>query len=309
MDTDDRLRAPRMLLLVTMLAIPAFGLLLSTGAVCVATALAYGVIDTAQIELAPLLAALTTAVAGVGMVTMTRVRMEHALRESRAELEQRVKERTQALRAEVEERRKAELDALRANMSHELRTPLNAIVGYAELVRDELVETEQGELAADLDKALSSAAHLVRMISDVLDLSRIEAGQLDVTLQEVDVQALLAELARLVEPERARSRCALELEVAQGLALRTDPVRLSQISLNLSTNALKFTEAGRVVARASVERGVFRLSVDDSPTRRRDGSGLGLALSRDLAERLGGTLWATSTPGSGSTFTLELLAR
>jgi len=274
---------------------------------------------------------------GTSLATLARTRAEVALDNGRRQLEERVLERTEQLENEVQERRAAETNALRASraksrflatMSHELRTPLNAIIGYSELVQDELVDLEQQELADDLDKVRGSARHLLRMVADVLDLSRIEAGELTLQLQDVDVAVRLTELVRLVESDRARSGAQLRVEVEEGLWAHTDPDRFAQIAINLVTNALKFTPNGEVLVVARHRKGhldlkvqdtgigisqddldrVFQsfVQVDGSSTRRRDGVGLGLALSKDLAQRLGGTLTAQSTLGEGSTFRLRL---
>ncbi len=274
---------------------------------------------------------------GTSLATLARTRAEVALDLGRRQLEERVSERTEQLESEAQVRRAAETNAPRASraksrflamMSHELRTPLNAIIGYSELVQDELADLEQRELADDLEKVRGSARHLLRMVADVLDLSRIEAGELTLQPQDVDIAARLSELVRLVESDRVRSGAHLKVEVEEGLWVHIDSDRFAQITINLVTNALKFTPNGEVLVVARHRKGhldlkvqdtgigisqddlerVFQsfVQVDGSTTRRRDGVGLGLALSKDLAQRLGGTLTAQSTLGEGSTFRLRL---
>ena len=300
-------------------------------------AVAYRGLDAPEVPFLATLSALVILGAGTAFAALARGRAESALQESQRMLEQRVLERTEQLEAEVQTRRAAETDALRASraksrflatMSHELRTPLNAITGYTELVQDELDDLDLPQLSSDLDRVRASADHLLRMVADVLDLSRIEAGELTLAFQEVDAAARLAELERLVAGDIQRAEAAFRMEVESGLWVHTDPDRFAQIVINLVTNALKFTPEGHVVLRARLEGTHLVLDVEDtgigiapddldrifhsfvqvdgSSTRLKDGVGLGLALSKDLAQRLGGSLTARSHPGRGSTFTLRL---
>ncbi|MEQ1564783.1 MAG: HAMP domain-containing sensor histidine kinase [Myxococcota bacterium] len=313
------------------------------GALSIA-AFAYGLAPEPAVPLLEYAAITTVVVAGFGAIVLSRVRLEQALLEAQRSLEDRVTERTeelghslQRLEQEIAERRSAEVAALRAsraksrflaNMSHELRTPLNAILGYAELVQDELTDRGEFELVGDLHRVREGAQRLLRMVDDVLDLSRIEAGGLDIRWSDIDVGRSLTGLARLLEPSRVRSGSSLSVDVEPGLSVRSDAVRFEQIVLNLATNALKFTERGRVdlVARSTpdgvevkvIDDGIgippdrigalFQpfVQLDDSATRRHEGTGLGLALSRDLAQRLGGRIEVSSALGAGSTFTLWL---
>ena len=299
--------------------------------------LAYQGLEAPEVPFVASIMALLVLGVGTSMTSLARTRAEVELETNRLQLEERVDERTKQLEAEVRERRAAETDALRASraksaflatMSHELRTPLNAIIGYTELVQDELSDLEQPQLADDLDKVRGSARHLLTMVSDVLDLSRIEAGELTLTHTDVDVADIMGQLERLIATERSRSGAELRIDVEPELWVHTDPDRLLQIVVNLVTNALKFTPEGTVAVQArrsgahielvvedtgvgiaaeDLDR-VFQtfVQVDGSTTRRRGGVGLGLALSKDLAQRLGGTLTARSTPGEGSIFTLRL---
>ncbi len=269
-------------------------------------------------------------------------RAEQELRCAQEELERRVEQRTEELSREVKERVRAEEAALAAsrtksqflaNMSHELRTPLNAILGYTELISEEAALDEQTR--GDLNKVHSSAAHLLSLIEDILDLSKVEAGRVELELQTVRVAALVETIAATASPLAAGNentlRCASARELGE---LRTDPTRLRQILLNLVSNACKFTSRGRVELRARRERRrgveVVVFEVEDTGigltpeelarlfepftqannkiSRRFGGAGLGLAISRRLARMLGGDITVESTPGEGSLFRVHVLA-
>jgi len=234
--------------------------------------------------------------------------------------------------------------AFLANMSHELRTPLNAIIGYSEMVEEELVGSERDDLLPDLRKITGSGRHLLALISDLLDLSKIEAGKLELELGWVELLPLLHEVAATVEPQLHQRGNSLELQIAPDLgALHADPTRLRQVLLNLLSNAVKFTEGGTVTLRARRDDGqpttddgqdvvVHRSSIvfevcdtgigisaeqlerlfqpftqaDASTTRRYGGTGLGLAISRHFCRMMGGDIVAASVLGQGSTFTVCL---
>ncbi|HRI08553.1 MAG TPA: ATP-binding protein, partial [Nannocystaceae bacterium] len=268
-----------------------------------------------------------------------RKRAELSLREAHATLERAVDERTHDLQREVVIRKRAEEAALAANVaksaflatvSHELRTPLNAIIGYAEMIQEDLGEAS--ESAIDVDRLLASARHLLGLIGDILDLSKIEAGQMAVIDEPVDLGEILAEvLAALAPSARARHN---ELRGAISPALpriRSDARAIRQILTNLVGNAVKFTREGVVTVRASVVtsphaaivievedtgigipaaklRTIFEpfTQADSSTVREYGGTGLGLTISRKLAELLGGALDVASEVGVGSTFTLHL---
>ncbi|MFI0849728.1 ATP-binding protein [Mesorhizobium sp. IMUNJ 23232] len=219
-----------------------------------------------------------------------------------------------------------------ANMSHELRTPLNSVLGFTEL----LVDGVYGELP---DKAKTTVArvqangrHLLGLINDVLDLSKIEAGQLTLTLQDYAVGQIVRSTVAAVEPLARAKGLALSTIVAENLPIgRGDERRLTQVLLNLAGNAVKFTETGAVDILAGAADGFFEIvvqdtgpgiaakdhalifeefqQVDNSSTRQKGGTGLGLAISRRIVEMHGGTIDVESVLGSGSTFRLKIPVR
>jgi PAS domain S-box-containing protein len=223
-----------------------------------------------------------------------------------------------------------------ANMSHELRTPLNAIIGYSEILQEEAVDDGRESDQKDIERVLSSARHLLHLINEILDLSKIEAGRMDVSVSEFDVGKLIAEAAATVRPlaESNGNKVVIEAGADLGVA-ENDAFKLSQCLLNLLSNACKFTKGGTVAVRAGRvlnERGEpwIEIAVADSgigmsadqvvrvfepfvqaeatTARRFGGTGLGLAITRRMAELLGGAISAESVEGQGSTFTLRLPA-
>jgi PAS domain S-box-containing protein len=217
-----------------------------------------------------------------------------------------------------------------ATMSHELRTPLNAIAGYAELLALGVRGPVNDDQLRDLTRIRQNQQHLLEIITDILSFSRIEAGRIQYALGPVPVRDVLARMEGVIEPQaRARDleyRCE---NVADGLSVVADREKLEQVLINLLGNAVKYTPArGRVTLYAEADDSRVRINVRDtgigiepaqlasifepfiqleSPlTRTSEGAGLGLAISRELARGMGGELGATSTPGAGSVFTLEL---
>jgi PAS domain S-box-containing protein len=240
-------------------------------------------------------------------------------------------EEAEHLRGVAEEANQAKSTFL-AVMSHELRTPLNAISGYVQILEMGIhgpVTAAQRDTLGRIDR---SQRHLLRLINDVLNLARIEAGRVDYLVEAVAAAELVASVTPMIEPQMGSKGVVFTVEVPSELVVRADREKAQQILLNLLGNAVKFTPAGgrvRVDADRSAGEGrelllrvhdtgigippgkldaVFEpfVQVDASRTRAAEGSGLGLAISRNLARGMGGDITARSVPGEGSTFTLAL---
>jgi len=277
-------------------------------------------------------------------IAITQGRLHDRVMRHAEELENRVRERTlelhsanEQLQEEIAERRRAETEADRANrlkseflanMSHELRTPLNAILGFTELIHDGLVPPESAQFKEFLADILASGRHLLQLINDVLDLSKIEAGKLEFHPERVDLPAVIGELLGIMSTTAAAKAIRVDSEISPDLTeVVIDAARLKQILYNYVSNALKFTsEGGRVIVRAMPESdGVnFRIEVEDtgvgiaaqdigrlfvefqqldSGVAKKDpGTGLGLALTKRLVEAQGGSVGVSSSLAKGSTF-------
>jgi signal transduction histidine kinase len=219
-----------------------------------------------------------------------------------------------------------------AHMSHELRTPLNAIIGFSDVINAETFGPIENARYRDYLKDIkSSADHLLHIVNEILDLARIEAGELTLDPAEVDPRYIAQFAMRLVEQQAVARQLAADVKLAPELldkSLRTDEVRLKQVLINLMSNAIKFTEAGGSIRLDVGVRGPdVYFAVDDTgigmnedeiakalqpfiqvgnPMHRRQGTGLGLPLSRQLIQRLGGTFQIVSSPGVGTTVTITL---
>jgi PAS domain S-box-containing protein len=265
-------------------------------------------------------------------------RAEEAIRELNTSLERRVAERTAEL-AEARDRAQAAdhlKSAFLATMSHELRTPLNSIIGFTGIILQGLAGPLNPEQRKQLEMVRDSARHLLALINDVLDISKIEAGQLTVSSELFDLRASVVKVVGIVRPLAEKKGLALQAETAPEIgALRSDPRRVEQILLNLLNNAIKFTERGTVALTVEIAPDalpaappVVRIAVADTGigikpedlsklfqpfrqidtglSRQHEGTGLGLAICRRLAELLGGKIYATSEWGKGSVFTVTL---
>jgi signal transduction histidine kinase len=216
-----------------------------------------------------------------------------------------------------------------ANMSHELRTPLNAILGYTELMTDGAYGAPSEKMAGVLKRLEANGRHLLGLINDVLDLSKIEAGQLVLELSDYSVQDIARTVRSTLEPLALDKKLAFKIEMATELpAGRGDGRRLTQVLINLVGNAIKFTDAGEVAIKAEANNGSFHVAVrdtgpgisaadqaklfqefqqaDNAITRKKGGTGLGLAISKRIIEMHGGRIWVESQPGQGSTFAFTL---
>jgi signal transduction histidine kinase len=216
-----------------------------------------------------------------------------------------------------------------ANMSHELRTPMNAIIGYTELIADGIYGTVPAPMQEVLTRVDASGRHLLGLINDVLDLSKIEAGQLTLTLAEYSMKEVIEAVLAAAEPLAAEKRLKLVVDLPPDLPTgRADQRRLAQVLLNLVGNAIKFTDEGHVALRVGAAAGVFAIAVSDtgpgipeadherifeefqqadtSRTRPKGGTGLGLAIARRIVTMHGGRIWVESTPGAGATFRITM---
>jgi CheY-like chemotaxis protein/anti-sigma regulatory factor (Ser/Thr protein kinase) len=220
-----------------------------------------------------------------------------------------------------------------ANMSHELRTPMNAIIGYSEMLMEDAEDEGNEDAAGDLKKIRAAGKHLLALINDVLDLSKIEAGKMDLYLESFEIPAMVNEVVATIETlvQKNDNRLRVEVDPALG-AMRADLTKVRQALFNLLSNAAKFTRAGEIglEVRGESDDGVdwVRMAVSDSgvgippgkldrvfeefsqadetTTRDYGGTGLGLPISRRFCQMMGGDITVESTPGKGSTFTIRL---
>ena len=248
-----------------------------------------------------------------------RQRAEGQLREAKDEAEAATQAKSQFL----------------ASMSHELRTPLNAIIGYSEMLHEEAEDLGHDAFLPDLVKIREAGKHLLSLINDILDLSKIEAGKMDVLLEDFEVADLITQVQSVIEPLMAKNANTLVVDCTPDLgAMRSDQTKLRQNLFNLLSNAAKFTEQGRITlaARRIVQDGgdLLEFKVSDtgigmtaeqlgrlfqafaqaeaSTSRDYGGTGLGLAITKHFCRMLGGEVAVESKPGKGSTFTITLPA-
>ncbi len=245
------------------------------------------------------------------------------------------REREEQARMAAESANRAKSTFL-ANMSHELRTPMNAIIGYGEMLVEEAEDTGQEDLIPDLNKILAAGKHLLALINDILDLSKIEAGKMTLFVEDIRVHDLIDDVATTIEPLVAKNRNELKIELADGLdTLVADETKIRQTLFNLLSNACKFTTEGTITLRSyrkqqggNTDRFFFEVSdtgigmtpeqlakvfdeftqADASTTRKFGGTGLGLSICKKFCQLMGGDIRATSEPDQGSTFIVEIPA-
>ena len=259
-----------------------------------------------------------------------RLHAEQEILDANSSLERRVAERTQDL--VQANSRLLELDRLKSNflaaMSHELRTPLNSILGFASVLHQGMAGPLTPEQQRQLGFIKGSGQHLLALINDVLDLSRIESGRMDMARDAFDLSDVAAEVHAHLRPLAERKGLALQLSVAQDVPLLGDRRKTYQVLLNVAGNAIKFTERGQVEIRVALEQGQACIEVRDSGigiapqhlqqifhafhqvdgglARSHEGTGLGLHLTQQLLALMGGSIEVESRPGQGSLFRMRL---
>jgi PAS domain S-box-containing protein len=257
----------------------------------------------------------------------------HMVRAVGRQIGQFIRRRESERRSQMLEEASRHKSQFLANMSHELRTPMNAIIGVSEMLLEDAHDSGQEEQVEPLQRILRAAQHLLVLINDILDLSKIEAGKMELSPETFDVGSLVDDVADTIRPLAEKNGNAVKVHCGEGVGeLYADATRVRQALLNLASNAVKFTEKGTVTitaARHTTAAGdnvslqvtdtgigmtpeqIGRLfqdfeQADASTTRKYGGTGLGLAISRRFCRMMGGDITVQSTPGRGSTFTIQL---
>lgn len=255
------------------------------------------------------------------------------LRTINHEMEKRIDERTAELAKATKQAQEADVlkSAFLATMSHELRTPLNSIIGFTGILLQEIPGPMNAEQKKQLGMVQNSSRHLLSLINDILDISKIEAGQLDIYYQEFDLKEALEKVKNIILPQVEKKLLNFELELAGNVGtIKTDRRRLEQVVINLLSNAMKFTEQGNIFLGCKLIRGFYQITVRDTGigipdsekdnlftpfrqidtglTRRYEGTGLGLSISYQLVKMMGGSISFESIIGVGTSFIVSIPA-
>jgi signal transduction histidine kinase len=311
---------------------PAFFLegIVAFGAVRVASVIQFGVLAA----VVPVLA-LTYYSIRVYLDNLARERKHAAeMSELNETLEIRVAERSESLliAKELAEQASRAKSAFLANVTHELRTPLNAIIGYSEMLHEEALDSRHTESLEDLLKIRTAGKHLLSLINDLLDISKIEAGKVQIYIEPFDLGDVIREVLSTIQPLAMKNRNTLNVICDQSMPMMSDRRKICQVLINVSSNACKFTENGTISVSVSRQHSIhgdsakIRVSdtgigmeaelleqlfepfvqADVSATRKFGGTGLGLAISRKFCRLLGGDIYVNSAPAKGSTFHITL---
>jgi CheY-like chemotaxis protein/nitrogen-specific signal transduction histidine kinase len=254
----------------------------------------------------------------------TRITLQAAIAIENVRLFEEIQDKSQQL--EIASKHKSQF---LASMSHELRTPLNAIIGVTEMLREDARDLKRDDEFEPLDRVLGAGRHLLALINDILDLSKIEAGRMELHLESFPLMPLIEDVVKTIEPMATKNGNRIVIDCPFDLGtVHADQIRFRQTLLNLASNANKFTEKGTVTIAAQAQRTEITVAVTDtgigmteeqmgrlfqefsqadaSTTRKYGGTGLGLAISRHFCRMMGGNITVTSKPGEGSTFTIRL---
>ncbi len=267
----------------------------------------------------------------IGFLAEQFNRMVTQLKKYTTDLEKMVEERTQELKVMKERAESASQtkSTFLANMSHELRTPLNAIIGLSEMLYEDAKEKSDAVNIDPLQRINNAGKHLLDLINSILDLSKIEAGKIELTIEEFDIKQLMNEIKFMSEPLAAKKSNKLEFVVDDALSKMTaDSMKVKQIVINLISNACKFTEKGAVIINVKKAGDSLQIDVTDTgigmtpeqlamifqaftqadatTTRKYGGTGLGLAISKKLCELMGGTIKVVSEINKGTTFSVQI---
>jgi signal transduction histidine kinase len=246
------------------------------------------------------------------------------------ELEKMVGEKTRDLKIAMEKAQEADRikSAFLATMSHELRTPLNSIIGFTGILLQQLPGPLNEEQKKQMTMVQGSSRHLLALINDVLDISKIEAGQLTLSISLFDVRESIEKIVNMIRPQAEKKGISLDVKIAEDVGKsKTDQRRFEQVLLNLLNNAVKFTEKGFVSLECRAGKNSYLFSVSDSGigikpedadrrfqpfhqvdtglSRKHEGTGLGLSICRKLLEMMGGSIGVESEFGKGSVFTIQ----